>query len=284
MKKAEVPNAYMAEYDGFEKEWISTSALSCLMMCGIRFYYKYILREREPINIRMTSGSGTHKGREINLSQKIETQENLKLDEVKDATRDDVRKRFDSNDFSAETEFEGKSKKQAVDISTDLAVELVTKDFEVFQEDMMPIAVEESMAIQYEELDRLIVGKIDVREDNYKITDLKTSKRAYGQAKADDSMGLSTYGLLCLVEHGQMPMEYEVQNVVRGSKACKTEVYTTRRTREQLERQLLRFKAGIIAVKAGNFVPANPENWICSPTWCGYYQECTFGGARLCNK
>ena len=89
MKKAEVPNAYMAEYDGFEKEWISTSALSCLMMCGIRFYYKYILREREPINIRMTSGSGTHKGREINLSQKIETQENLKLDEVKDATRDD---------------------------------------------------------------------------------------------------------------------------------------------------------------------------------------------------
>jgi len=73
-----VPDAYMLEYDGFERDWLSCSALSLLQMCGHAFKMKYIDRGREPISVRMSAGSATHKARETNLKQKIETERSRK--------------------------------------------------------------------------------------------------------------------------------------------------------------------------------------------------------------
>ena len=285
MKKAKVPNAYMAEYDGFGSDWISTSSLACYMKCGIKFFHKYIQRVREPINIRMTAGVGTHKGREENLKQKVESQENLKIDEITDATRDNIKERFDANEYSASTEFKGKSKKEASDIAVDMGVQLVERDYQDFQEVLMPEAVEESMAVRYADLSRIIVGKIDVRTKDYKIIDLKTGKKAFGQSAADTLMGLTTYGLLCSVEHGAQPPEYEIQNVVRTVGGnVNTNVYKTRRNAEDIQRQLLRFASVIKAIDSGIFTPANPGDWWCSPTWCGYYKMCRYGGCKLTGK
>ena len=69
--KAQVPDSYMQGYDGFEKEWLSCSALALLQMCGKAFEFKYIDRIREPVSIRMVAGSAAHKGREHNLVQKV---------------------------------------------------------------------------------------------------------------------------------------------------------------------------------------------------------------------
>lgn len=281
MKKAEVPDTYLVEYDGLTDDWISTSALAMLMRCGMAFYFKYILRQREPISVRMTAGSGAHKGREVNLTQKMESEENLPIDEVKDATRDDVIMRFDRNEYVATKEFEGKSKIHARDIAKDLAVEFVAEDYNAFQREIIPASVEESIAIKYEGISRAIVGKTDVREHDHSIVDLKTGKQAFGQSKADKSMALSTYGLLNLVQYGVLPPVYRIHSVSKGKTQAKANLYETTRTMEDVQRQLMRFVAGVKAIEAGNFIPCDSSEWICSPEYCGFYHTCPYGAGEI---
>ena len=281
MKKTSVPDAYLVEYDGLTDDWISTSALSMLMMCGMAFYYKYILRWHEPISVRMTAGSGAHKGREVNLKQKIDSEEDMAIDDVRDAARDDVEDRFDRSEYVATSEFEGKSKQHACDIAKDLAVEFVSEDYRSFQTEIRPLTVEESIAVKYEGVDRAIVGRTDLREENHIIDDLKTSKSAFGQSKTDNSMGLSTYGLLTLVEYDVLPPKYRIHNVSQSKTGCKSNLYETTRSMEDIQRQLMRFVAGIKAIEAGNFIPCNPEHWKCSREYCGFFQRCPFGSGAI---
>jgi hypothetical protein len=282
MNKATVPDAYLKNYDAFNKEYISTSMLSLLMKCGVAFKLKYIDRWHECIRIRQTAGTGAHKARKVNLAQKILTHENLKVDLVTDAARDEAKERFENNEYIPSKEFEGKSKGAAAGIATDMAVELAQKDYEVFQEDLQPVGVEESMAVEYPGLSRVIVGRLDVREPENVINDFKTGKRAYGQSKVDDSMQLSTYGMLHLAEFGAVPENYRVQNVVHTEKGgTRTNEYETMRTKEALQRQLMRFAAACRAIDAGNFIPADQSQWWCSKDFCGFYDRCKFGGGKI---
>lgn len=276
-----VPDAYMANYDGFEQEWISTSALETLFMCGLAFWYKYVDRTGEPVRVRQCAGIGTHFGREYNLRQKLDTEMDLPMVEVTDAARDKVQSLFGDHDWSPSPEFAGKSKPHARGICTDMAVELTAEDYGAFQVDLKPAGVEETMAVQYPGLSRLIVGKVDVRLPTNAIIDLKTGKRAYGQSRTDESMSLSTYGLLTLVTQGILPPSFLIHNVVRSKTGCRTDVYETTRTKEDLQRQLERFAAGIRAIEAGNFCPCSCEHWKCCPEWCGFFYRCKYGGAEL---
>lgn len=280
IKKEKVPDSYMVNYNEFGDNWLSTSALSLLMMCGQAFMYKYVLKRPEPIGVRMTSGSGAHKGREVNLKQKIETHEDLSVEEVTDACRDYCQKRFEENEVQVESEFEGKNKEQAKGISTDLAVEFAVKDHEAFQSEIQPAGVEETMAVAYPGLTRIIVGKVDVVQEDGIIRDLKTGKKAYGQAKADSSMALSTYGMLKKAETGETPKGYTIDNVTESKSGCKHNLYPTLRTDGQLQQQLRRFIAWNKVIEAGLFGPANTEHWKCSKNYCGYYSQCQYRGDK----
>ena len=280
IESAKAPDEYMSNYDGFREDWISTSALSLLMMCGQAFKFKYIDKIKEAIGVRQTSGSGAHKGREVNLSQKIESHEDLAVAEVQDATRDYVTEQFDSHDVQVEQDFAGKNKDQAKAICVDLATEFAAKDREVFQPEIQPAAVEESMAIRFPGLPRIVVGKLDVRLEDGTIRDLKTGKRAFGQSKADDSMGLTTYGMLKRADTGVAPPEYLIDNVSAGAKGCKTNIYSTTRTEVQLQQQLMRFVQWSKVIDAGLFGPCDPSHWKCGPAFCGFYDRCKFGGGK----
>lgn len=278
----QIPSAYIGTYDGFGQDWISTSALSLLQMCGVAFYYKYVLRVPEGMTLRIGTGIGTHKGREANLSQKVKSKTDLALNQTQDAARDEVNRIFDTSEFIAEEEFADKNPKDARGIAVDKAVSFTTTDYNVFQKDLYPDAVEEILAVEFPELPRLIVGRIDTRLPGPIINDLKTSKRAKGQAFCDTSQGLTTYGLLAWGNlGGKPPEEYEVDNVIDASpKPARTERYFTKRTVEDIDRQVARFAAGMRAIEAGAFIPCNPEHWKCSRDYCGYWVKCKFGGGK----
>jgi len=229
----------------------------------------------------MTAGSGAHKGREINLRQKIESHEDLPFEDCQDASRDYVNNSFDTKEVQVEQEFDGKSKEDAKGITVDLAVEITRKDREIFQPEIQPVQVERSLAVEYPEMSRIIVGTIDAEEGGEVVRDLKSGKRAYGQSKADDSMALSTYGVLLTATSGKMPSEYLIDNVVASGKSpVKTGAYRTTRTKEQLERQLRRFASWLKVVDSGMFAPCNPEHFKCCPQWCGYWPRCPYGGGK----
>ena len=282
MKLTKTPDAYMANYAEFGKEFISSSMLALLTRCGHAFYLKCILGWDEHINIRQTCGTAAHKARAVNLSQKIKSHEDLPLDEVKDAARDEAKERFETHEYAPTKEFEGKSKDAAKIITINMGVQMAAKDYDVFQQSIEPAGVEEDVAVEYPGLNRIIVGRLDVREKGNVINDFKTSKRAYGQSKAHDSPQLSTYGMLHLGKFGLIPSFYRVQNIVHTGKGdCRHNEYYTERTKEDLQRQFMRYVAACKAIDAGNFIPCDPSEWICSVEWCAFYQRCEFGGLKL---
>lgn len=272
---APIPDDYIATYDGFAKLWISSSALATVMTCGLKFQYKYIEKKQGAINVRMTAGSGAHKGRQHDLAQKIESGEDLPIDECTDAARDYVEQRFEESEVHVEKEFEGKSKDVAKGITVDFAVEMASKDRAVFLPNIYPAKVEEPMAVDYPGISRTIVGKTDVIDIDDVIRDLKTGKRSYGQAKADENMGLTTYGLLYYALNQKLPAGYAIENIVAsGKSAVKTNVYESERGSDRLQRQLNRFAYGVTMIDAGNFCPADPESWRCSESWCEFWAQC----------
>lgn len=276
-----IPDGYLENYDGFQEEWMSTSSMTLAMMCGMAFRFKYIDNLPEPKSIRLSTGSGIHKAREANLFQKIESHEDRPLQEVTDAARDAINETFDKNPISIEPEFEGKSEKEARGIAVDMAVEMAAKDYEVFQPSIQPVAVEETIAIKYPALKRIIVGKLDVRTEAA-IHDLKSGKRAFGQSDADTEPGITTYGMLRKSETGEAPASYYIDNVVAtGKSVCRTNAYRTSRTDAELDRHLSRFAAWARVIDAGNFAPCNPKDWKCSQAYCGYWQSiCPYAANR----
>lgn len=283
IKKAAVPDDYLAGYDGFKKDWISTSALSTLMGCGINFYNRYVLRLPEPSTIRRSVGVAAHKGRERNLTQKVDSKVDCPLDEVTDATRDAVEREFDMNEVQVEKEFDGLSKLDAKGLAIDIGTEIATLDRTIFHPQISPTSVEKSYAVEYSGLSRTIVGKIDVNEDIdglSVISDFKSGGKAYGQARVDSSMQISTYGLLKLATTGKLVDEYRIHNVTKGKTAAKTNFYTTTRTLPDLQQQLDRFAAWLKIADAGDFAPADPTSWKCSEDYCGYWRICKFGGNK----
>jgi CRISPR/Cas system-associated exonuclease Cas4 (RecB family) len=277
-EKAEVPDEYLNNYDGFADHWMSVSMLKSFMMCPYAGYLKYIDRRPEPKHVRPTMGSGAHKGREVNLRQKIETQEDLPVSDVTDAARDYVVETFENNEIAGSAEFEGKNTEQLKNITIDLSVEIAAKDREIFQPEIQPVAVEEAFAVKYPGLDWILVGKVDNREKG-RMRDLKTGKRAFGQSKADDEMGLSTYGMLYLSSSSELITEYLIDNIVAtGKTPAKTNAYRTTRTKEDMERQLKRFMAWGQSIQAGVFPPCDSAHWRCGPEFCGYYKQCEYGG------
>ena len=279
-QQRQVPDGYLAGYDGYGRDWVSTSSLSLLMMCPVAWEKKYALRIPAPTNVRMTAGSACHKGREVNLKQKVDSHEDVSEDVVTDAARDCVNKTFDEREVVSEKEFADMSKEDARGMTVDMAVTFVVTDYTEFQLGIQPSMVEKSLAIKFKDLDRIICGQIDtVNEDGW-VDDLKTGKRAKGQAFADTSMGLSTYGMLYLAHMGKAPPGYRIHNVVQGKSGCKTHVYETTRTEEDLNRQLARFQRALELIKSGVFMPCDPGFWKCSEGWCEYWFQCKFGGGK----
>ena len=279
LSTANVPDDYASNYDEFRKDWISTSMLSTYIMCGLRFKYTYIDKLSGFKGMRATMGSAVHKAREVDLTNKMDTEQDMNVEELQDVARDYVCETFESSEVETGKEFEGETKESARGIAVDMSVTMAQKDREDFLPIILPVAVEETMAISFPNLSRIVVGKLDVREshDGDIIRDLKTGKRAFGQAKTDSGMGLTTYGMLFLATHGKLPDGYKIDNVINsGKRPCKTELYATERSQAQIERQLGRFVSVCDGIDKGVFMPANPVDWWCSKDWCSHHHICPF--------
>jgi len=275
-EQSKAPDGYLQQYDGFEKDWLSTSALACFQQCPQKFEYRYIKRLPATVNVRMAAGIGAHKGRETNLSQKVQSEDNIALAEVCDVTRDAVHQKFAGAEYRSGKEFEGISERDARGIAIDKAVDMVTVDYEDFQIELLPAHVELPIVVDYKSMSRLICGKLDVLDRADVIIDLKTGKRAKGQSWCDTAQGLTTYGMLFLCQFGRVPGGYQVQNVVDKKAGPESITYETDRTKEELKQQLGRFARVERAIQTGVFPPCNPEDWGCSKAWCPYWEHCEF--------
>lgn len=74
--------------------------------------------------------------------------------------------------------------------------------------------------------------------------------------------------------HGSPPAAKLIVNVLVASKTPVLQVLEAPRSPEELTVVIRRFRLMLASVAAGIFPPAAPENWLCSPRWCGYFYSC----------
>lgn len=250
---------------------VHQSHLSMFLRCPQSFERRYIRGEIIPPGIAARRGSGVHKAAEINHVQKIKTHEDLPVDTLQDAARDEyVRLVKDLGVFIPKDQVSEKDKLLAAGL--DASTRLAKLYRESLAPQIWPVLAEQFIEVDAG-LDLPLAGTIDVlTEDNW-LPDLKTADKSKAAGEADNSLQLSFYSGMVAHHTGKWPQKISLEILV-NNKEPKLQSLETTRGPADWQNLLLRVQLMIAQINTGLFPPCDPNSWICSPKWCGYFSSC----------
>lgn len=258
----------------------SNSSLTTLQQCGEKFRRRYIERERMPSSASAVAGGAVHKVARTALMRKMTDHTLPSVAEARDlaatefaaAWREGVQLTPDEIAEGAGSA-EGRAK--------DFAVDLSGYHVQAVAPAINPIGIERKIVVKPKDSDIEINGVIDLidqRPDGEVIRDLKTSKKSPNKDAADSSQQLTLYALIRKAEVGRLPsslsLDYLVRTPARGE--LKHIPLFTVRDEEDVRGVVNRINTAVEAVKRGVFVPANPDAWWCSRSYCEYFATCPY--------
>ena len=270
-----------------KKPYLSYSAISTFTKCPLQFEFRYVKgMKKAPPGTQLAIGSAVHDMAELTLKHKMQNGEPLTVAAQKDAARDalliawkgDEEKDRDPVELTPEEKAVGAERTQgnAIDLAVTLAelhhTELATK--------LQPHSVEEKFRLEIDGSPYDLLGYIDVTEKPEQLVtlrDLKTKGKSPGKAEADESLQMTIYALAINSLYGHLPEDIVLDCLVKTKKPKYVEQHTTR-TPEDLVRLLHRIRITIKALETGVYAPTDPSNWWCGEKWCGYWNDCPFGG------
>jgi len=257
--------------------YLSASQHSMFFGCGQQYYFRYIEGLIIPPSIAALSGTSLHAAAEHNFSQKIESGTDEPLSVLKDVAAETYEKKSEDGFFISEDE------KSAADRlyneGKDEAVKLVEPLRNDVAPKIQPKFVEQKFEIQVDDLPP-ILGYVDLYGTNIEtgkpiLADIKTSKSKWSQSKADNEIQPTLYQAMTKSHGWDTPDEFTFEVLVK-TKDPKHETITTVRTPDDFWSLIRRFRVMDSQIKAGNFLPAEPGHWRCSPKWCGYWWRCPY--------
>lgn len=304
----------MSEIDSIT--W-NNSALSELERCGESFRRKYLERDPAPPNVRMVQGTAVHRVaadahlRQMKRRESLATMTGVDPIELRTAMRlvanEALPTMEEAGDIAASV-FEMEIERGGVAFTKEETAEGVgkamgqAKDFAVnvsrfYVRDVAPavnpVGVERLITIKPKDSDLVIHGTMDLIDETSPaiddkpaeevIRDQKTSRVSPPRDRAEKSQQLTMYHMLRTIETGREPvkevLDYLVMTPKRGD--LKHVPLETTRTMDDVATLVNRINTAVDAVKKGIFVPAHPESWQCSATWCQFFLSCKYvNGAR----
>jgi hypothetical protein len=255
---------------------LSPSSMSMLLhKCGRQFYYRYIEGLVIPSGVAAVRGSAAHAGVEHNLRNVMSCGCPAPLEDVLDATRDALNTGWQSGvRLIPEEQETGEEKVRGV--AVDDAARLVTAHYNEVAPSLKPVAVERWWELTVPGYPYTVKGRIDIQEESG-LRDTKTTGSSPAADAADNSLQLSWYGLALRTIDGQAPdyvsLDYLVLNKTKVT--CKT--MQSKRGDQDYRRALSYYQEACQLIEAGIFTSADPESWVCSPKWCGYWNLCPQG-------
>lgn len=254
---------------------IHQSMVNTWLRCGIQFERRYMNGEIIPPGVAARRGSAAHKGAEVNHINMISTGKILPLDALQDATRDEfVRLVKEEGVFIPADQ---KSEANAIlNDNMNQALSAIEKYHEMIAPTIKPIAAELKISADVG-LPLPISGVIDCVEEK-RIRDLKIRNKATNQGNADSELQPSFYYELYKAHFGKYPEVFIYDEIVPLKTKTNYNPISTRRNQATQERWRHYLKAFLRDLEAGIWRPADPAHFLCTPTWCGYYSSCAFGG------
>jgi len=258
-------------------EAITQSMLGMFLRCAHQFERRYLRGEIIPPGIAARRGSATHKAAQLNHEQKLHTQEDLPLDHLQDAARDHYVKLIQEEGvFIPKDQLPAKD--QLLAGGLDAAVRLTQLYRESLAPAIQPALVEEKLTMDIG-LDLPLQGTIDVLTENHWLPDLKTADKSKNAGEADHSLQLTFYSGLVAQHTGRWPQRISLEILV-NNKIPKLQSLPTTRGPEDWGNLMVRIQLMLAQMRAGLFPPCDPNAWICSPQWCGYFGTCKYAIKR----
>ena len=258
-------------------EAITQSMLGMFLRCPHQFERRYLRGEIIPPGIAARRGSATHKAAQLNHEQKLHTQEDLPVGDLQDAARDHyVRLVKEEGVFLSKDQLPEKEK--LLSAGLEAAVRLTRLYRESLAPAIHPALVEEKLTLEVG-LDLPLQGTIDVLTLDNWLPDLKTADKSKGAGEAEHSLQLTFYAGLVAQHTGEWPTKVSLEVLV-NHKEPKLQSLSTTRGPEDWANLLKRIQLMLAQIHTGLFPPCDPNAWICSPQWCGYFWTCKYAIKR----
>lgn len=259
---------------------IHQSMLGMWGRCQIQFWYRYLEGIIVPPGIAARVGTGVHKGAEYSNRAKLTQEEREPRDVVVQAAVQGYEDALSSEGlFIPPTQ--SVSKVKIIGEGKDQVASLAGLYYDQVDPGIDPAAVERKIAYQPPDLALPFEGIADwVQRGLEEWGDIKTSKSRWSQAKADASIQATLYPRLIEAEYGQRPRHLHFDVLVK-TKEPVHQVVETVRTEDDFDRLVWRAQQMLDQIRAGIFQPADPDSWVCSPEWCGYWYLCPAIPKRL---
>ncbi len=244
------------------QEHISVSQINMYQRCPASYYYRYVRGMIIPPKAAMTRGTAVHSGIEFNYTQKMETEKDLPLEEVKEYTAAVFEEKAE------ETDFEGEDKGKVKDSTISLAG--------LYHDEVAPTvqpeAVEEKVEVAFEGTDYTLLGYIDLIDHKKRIRDTKTTGRTPSESVIQDNLQLAAYSLMYQTITGEEESGVGLDYLV-DTKNPKVVQFEAKVTEAERQRFLKIMDAVAKAIEAEHFYP-NYNNFMCSQKNCGYWDIC----------
>lgn len=264
------------EVGDMSKPQLHWTQISMYTNCGEQYRRRYIEGEKIPPGIALIIGSSTHKSVEHNMKHKFETGELVSLEEVQDVARDATTNRFNEEDVRLSEEEKQKGINLVLAEAVDTTVALAGLHHGTLAPAIEPAKIESAWVMEISGYDYDLAGRIDLKEKNGTVRDVKTTGKAPSVGQADKMDQLTLYALGDWVLEGKTVIPPLAVDFLVKTKIPKAITQTTTRDREDFQTLLARIEAVSLGLERGVFPPTSRDNWLCNPKWCGYFQTCRY--------
>jgi hypothetical protein len=195
----------------------------------------------------------------------------MPLDAIQDAAADAYVKALQDGVFFSPEEAPGA--KNAMSEGKDTAVALAGLFRRELAPQIQPALVEEKVTVDLPGVDIPIITILDCYTQDKALRDLKTSGKKWAEDKAHGSHQPTAYREAIKAATGEYLAALRF-DVLVSTKTPSLQTLSTTRTAEDLKILTSQFNIMIASLRAGIFPPAQPDHWVCSMKWCGYFFTC----------
>jgi len=252
---------------------LSASSVNTFVKCGQAWWYAYIAGIKAPPRLKATRGIAVHRAVELDMRQKVTSQEDLPIDDMLDAYDTSWNEEI-ADGFERGNDNPGEIK--------DAGVKLVKLYRKEVAPKIQPTLVEHP--IQYKINNQVFTGQLDVAQDvpvnlwgdpdyRIEIRDTKTTGRA--PMPENYLFNMTGYAIGARQALGEVEADTVFDYLVAtpGGKVYSREIrYGGPITDDQIRRFGATVGAVADAIKKGSFVPNGPVSGMCR--YCGYYKMC----------
>ncbi len=265
------------------KPHYSPSSMGHYFRCGESWRRTYIQKERQPPVLVMVKGTGMHKGAQANFTQKLQTHEDLP---VQDLVAIAVAA-FDEEIEKTGIALTDKDKAIGQEIAIATARDDVAKLAAAFRLTQAPHyqpvegGIERRYRIVVPKSSHDLLGVIDLvatvgGKPGHHIRDFKTSGKKKSSVDSASSDQLTAYAAGHMVEFGFPAEDVGLDVLVSNKKGVVRQDLPEKRDEKDFAALATKINAMDAGVKAGIFLPADPGSWYCRPGVCPFHSTCPY--------